>query len=108
MKEMQNVPQLDEMTRILAARARRRPLTADEVSRAMDEHDFDVAGLDELYAALERRGIRVAEEEPEMPPLDEENIGQLESELSAEGVALDDPVKAYLKEIGQEIGRAHV
>ena len=28
-------------------------------------------------------------------------IGQLEHELSAEGVALDDPVKTYLKEIGR-------
>ena len=33
--------------------------------------------------------------------LDETQIGELEHELSAEGVALDDPVKAYLKEIGR-------
>ncbi len=33
--------------------------------------------------------------------LDEKQIGELEHELSAEGVALDDPVKAYLKEIGR-------
>ena len=33
--------------------------------------------------------------------LDEEQIGRLEDELSAEGVALDDPVKTYLKEIGR-------
>ena len=58
-------------------------------------------GLDELYAALETRGVQVAEEETELPLLDEEQIGKLEHELSAEGVALDDPVKTYLKEIGR-------
>ena len=67
----------------------------------MEEQDFDPAGLDELYAALETRGVQVAEEEAELPLLDEEQIGRLEDELSAEGVALDDPVKTYLKEIGR-------
>ena len=67
----------------------------------MEEQDFDPAGLDELYAALETRGVQVAEEETELPLLDEEQIGRLEDELSAEGVALDDPVKTYLKEIGR-------
>ena len=54
-----------------------------------------------VLAALEARGIRVTEEEADMPMLDETQIGELEHELSAEGVALDDPVKAYLKEIGR-------
>ena len=45
--------------------------------------------------------MQVAEEETELPLLDEEQIGRLEDELSAEGVALDDPVKTYLKEIGR-------
>jgi RNA polymerase primary sigma factor len=101
MKEMQKSPQIDEMTRILAAKARRKALTPDEISRTMDEYDFDIADLDALYAALEQQGIRVLEEEPELQPLDDATIGRLENELSAEGVALDDPVKTYLKEIGQ-------
>ena len=68
----------------------------------MDEADYDVARLDELYEALEARGVHIAEdEEAELPPLDETQLGQLEHELSAEGVALDDPVHTYLKEIGR-------
>ena len=52
--------------------------------------------------ALEARGVHIAEdEEAELPPLDETQLGQLEHELSAEGVALDDPVHTYLKEIGR-------
>lgn len=67
----------------------------------MEEQEYDVAGLDALYEALEARGIRVEEEDADLPLLDDAQIGRLEHELSAEGVALDDPVKAYLKEIGQ-------
>ena len=64
--------------------------------------EFDIAQLDELYAALEQRGVHLAEEEPaELPVLDDAQIGRLENELSSEGVALDDPVKTYLKEIGR-------
>ena len=98
---MQKMSQTDELARRLAARARRHTLTPEQISRAMEEEDYDVAGLDALYAALEARGVAVAEEDPDLPPLDEEQIGRLEHELSAEGVALDDPVKAYLKEIGR-------
>ena len=98
---MQKMSQTEEMAKMLAGRAHRHVLTPEQVSRAMEEQDFDPAGLDELYAALEMRGVQVAEEETELPLLDEEQIGKLEHELSAEGVALDDPVKTYLKEIGR-------
>ena len=98
---MQKMSQTEEMAKMLAGRARRHVLTPEQVSRAMEEQDFDPAGLDELYAALEMRGVQVAEEETELPLLDAEPIGKLEHELSAEGVALDDPVKTYLKEIGR-------
>ena len=98
---MQKLSQTEELARELAAHARRHRVTPEQISRAMDEQDYDVAQLDELYAALEARGVQLAEEEPEVPALDETQIGKLEHELSAEGVALDDPVKTYLKEIGR-------
>ena len=98
---MRKLSQTEELVKILAGRARRHTLTPEQISRAMDEQEYDVSGLDALYAALEARGIRVTEEEADMPMLDETQIGELEHELSAEGVALDDPVKAYLKEIGR-------
>ena len=99
---MQKLSQTEELARTLAAHARRKTLTPDQISRAMDEADYDVARLDELYEALEARGVHIAEdEEAELPPLDETQLGQLEHELSAEGVALDDPVHTYLKEIGR-------
>jgi RNA polymerase primary sigma factor len=42
----------------------------------------------------------VEEQPPELPALGEEDIGRLAAELGAEGIWVDDPVKAYLKEIG--------
>ena len=98
---MHKLSQTEELARELAAHARRHRVTPEQISRAMDEQDYDVARLDELYAALEARGVQLAEEETEIPALDENQIGKLEHELSAEGVALDDPVKTYLKEIGR-------
>ena len=98
---MRKLSQTEEPAKILASRARHHLLTPEQVSRAMEEQEYDVAGLDALYEALEARGIRVEEEDADLPLLDDAQIGRLEHELSAEGVALDDPVKAYLKEIGQ-------
>ena len=98
---MRKLSQTEELAKILASRARHHLLTPEQVSRAMEEQEYDVAGLDALYEALEARGIRVEEEDADLPLLDDAQIGKLEHELSAEGVALDDPVKAYLKEIGQ-------
>ena len=98
---MQKLSQTEELARELAAHARRHTVTPEQLSRAMDERDFDVAQLDELYTALEARGVHLAEADDKLPPLDEGQIGKLEHELSAEGVALDDPVKTYLKEIGR-------
>ena len=57
---MQKMSQTEEMAKMLAGRARRHVLTPEQVSRAMEEQDFDPAGLDELYAALETRGVQVA------------------------------------------------
>ena len=98
---MRKLSQTEELAKTLASRARHHLLTPEQVSRAMEEQEYDVAGLDALYEALEARGIRVEEEDADLPLLDDAQIGRLEHELSAEGVALDDPVKAYLKEIGQ-------
>ena len=98
---MRKLSQTEELAKILASRARHHLLTPEQVSRAMEEQEYDVAGLDALYEALEASGIRVEEEDTDLPLLDDAQIGRLEHELSAEGVALDDPVKAYLKEIGQ-------
>ena len=52
---MQKLSQTEELARSLAAKAHRHTLTTEQISRAMEEADFDIAQLDELYAALEHR-----------------------------------------------------
>ena len=48
-----------ELARELASHARRHTVTPEQISRAMDEKDYDVAQLDELYAALELSLIHI-------------------------------------------------
>lgn len=99
---MRKMSQTEELVKNLAASATRKPLTMEQLERAMQEQDYDLTQLEELCAALETQGIRLAEEPQEdLTALDDAQIGRLEQELSAEGVALDDPVKTYLKEIGR-------
>ena len=54
---MRKLSQTEELVKILAGRARRHTLTPEQISRAMDEQEYDVSGLDALYAALEARGV---------------------------------------------------
>ena len=44
----------------LARKARRSPLTPEQLSRALETEDFDLAGLDALYEALKARGVALA------------------------------------------------
>ena len=45
---MRKLSQTEELVKILAGRARRHTLTPDQISRAMDEQEYDVSGLDAL------------------------------------------------------------
>ena len=80
-------------------------LTSKEINTAIEESGFDVEQMDKLYETMEGHGIEIVDvpdtEEEETPPLTEASVNQFQSSLSAEGVAIDDPVKVYLKEIGR-------
>ncbi|MBC5580302.1 RNA polymerase sigma factor RpoD [Anaerofilum sp. BX8] len=79
-------------------------LTTKEISDAMEEIGFDVDQVDKLYETLDAHNIEVVDEpDPEIEEfkLTEENTDEFEGALAAEGVAIDDPVKVYLKEIGR-------
>ena len=85
--------QTEEMAKMLAGRARRHVLTPEQVSRAMEEQDFDPAGPGALDAAPAKRGVPAAEAKTELPALAGEQIGQIEHERSGRGGALGDPGK---------------
>lgn len=77
-------------------------LTYNEILEALPQPEYHVADVDQLYASLQAEGIRVVE-----TPLDMSDHGVAsDDELLAEmpdltDVALDDPVRMYLQEIGQ-------
>lgn len=82
-------------------------LTNSEIGDAMEEsgHGLDVEHMEKLYEELESHGIEVVDDDPiadgSDPALTEDNVDDFEDALATEGVAIDDPVKVYLKEIGR-------
>ena len=82
-------------------------LTAQEIMDAMEHFDFDPEQMDKLYEQLEAHSIEVVDdfvtEELENLELNLENQQPEETDEPAptEQVAIDDPVKVYLKEIGR-------
>ena len=83
-------------------------LTETEITEALEEIDFDPEQMEKLYDTLESHNIEIVEDLDEPTPEDLEidnleipNNVDLEVALNAEGIAIDDPVKVYLKEIGR-------
>ena len=82
-------------------------LTNSEIGDAMEEsgHGLDVEQMEKLYEELESHGIEVVDDDPVADGADssltEDNVDDFEDALATERVAIDDPVKVYLKEIGR-------
>lgn len=79
-------------------------ITSKDISDLMEEIGYDVEQVDKLYEMLDSLNIEIIEEqdeELEKDLLTESNTEKYQKELSNEGVAIDDPVKVYLKEIGR-------
>lgn len=89
-------------------------LSTKEILDALGEMDFDPEHLEKFYDTLESLGVEIVDEDignddiDDIPleeledfdvPADENE--DLETSLSTEGIAIDDPVKVYLKEIGR-------
>ena len=76
-------------------------LTYKEVMDILDELELDSEQIERIYDRFEALNIDVVEE-MEIPDDITSDISELESDLgSTEGVAIDDPVRMYLKEIGK-------
>ncbi len=82
-------------------------LTNSEIGDAVEEsgHGLDVEQMEKLYEELESHGIEVVDDDPAADVADvaltEDSVEDFEDALATEGVAIDDPVKVYLKEIGR-------
>ncbi len=83
-------------------------LTTKQISDALEEMDFDADQLNSFYDSCEQLNIEIIDNNVVDDNIDLNSIplidaleDDLESALSTEGIAIDDPVKIYLKEIGR-------
>ena len=74
-------------------------LTYKEIMDEIDHIDLEPEQIEKIYEVLESMGIEVQGDMNEVSGVEEE---ELDLDLSIpEGVAIDDPVRMYLKEIGK-------
>ena len=82
-------------------------LTTQEIMDALEDLDFDPEQMDKLYESLESQNIKIIDdfEADAFADLDfvleAAESEEVEPVPGAEGIAIDDPVKVYLKEIGR-------
>ena len=98
---------------LIALGKKKGKLTLKEMSDALESIDMESDELDRLYEELEKAGIELqgaevlaapaeSEEEFSEDTVEEVTKEELEdTESLAEGFAIDDPVRMYLKEIGK-------
>ena len=92
----------------LIEKGKKGKLSASDLDEALEEMDFDAESIDKLYETLEDNGISFDSD------LSSEELNAIEHEVEAfsaaenmerileqEGLAIDDPVRLYLKEIGR-------
>ncbi len=89
----------------LIAKGKKGSLSVSDLEEVMEEFDYDT---DKLYDTLESNGIQIPIDisQSEMTEIENEvekfNTGEnMERILEQEGLAIDDPVRMYLKEIGK-------
>ena len=78
-------------------------LSTKEIMDALGELDFDPEHVEKFYDTLESQGVEIVDDFEDIQ-LDDAELAkaeELDPSLGADGVAIDDPVKVYLKEIGR-------
>lgn len=93
----------------LIEKGKKGKLSASDLDEAIEEMDFDADSIDKLYEQFEDNGISFDDHDissEEMSEIESEvekfGVGEnMEQILEQEGLAIDDPVRLYLKEIGQ-------
>ncbi|MDO4459556.1 MAG: RNA polymerase sigma factor RpoD [Clostridia bacterium] len=87
-------------------------LTTNEILDVIGEIDIDPEHIEKLYEELENQGIEVIDDTADITLTDAElskasstsagsDVEDYDIGIGADGIAIDDPVKVYLKEIGR-------
>ena len=104
--KQENEKSLDFET--LIEKGKQGKLSNDDIEEVVEEMDFNIDSLDKLYDTLENNGITLSDDlsNSELDAIESEveafgNSENMERILEQEGLAIDDPVRMYLKEIGR-------
>ena len=83
-------------------------LSNNDIMEAIDFTEYDIDQLEKLYETLESNGIEVTNyintaefDDVEAEAAQVDNSEEVDKVLTQEGLAIDDPVRMYLKEIGK-------
>ena len=82
-------------------------LTTQEIMDALEDLDFDPEQMDKLYETLESQNIEIVDDFANVAfddidfVLEAPENDEVEPAVGVDGIAIDDPVKVYLKEIGR-------
>ena len=97
----------DKFTALIEKAKNKGQITYNEIASGLDD-DYNAEQIEKVFDAFEEYGVDVLkgdfeEEEPDIEDLAEVEDIQLEDieNIAVEGVATDDPVRMYLKEIGK-------
>ena len=83
-------------------------LSNNEIMEALEECDFELDQIEKIYDQIESSGIEITGylDTPEFQEIESEveryeSAEDMEQMLAQDGLAIDDPVRMYLKEIGK-------
>src|SRR5687768_4968632 len=92
------------LDKLLELAKRRGFVTDEEILVVFPEPELAIEDLDQLYATLGTEGIKIIETQADsntLPPLTPHADDETPATAELNDVALDDPVRMYLQEIGQ-------
>jgi RNA polymerase primary sigma factor len=100
------LPNIDGIKELINKGKRKGIISYREIMDSLEQIDLTPEQIDEVYEALASNGIEVlpdtSEEISDDPEIFHPDDEEVEIDLSIpEGIALDDPVRMYLKEIGR-------
>ncbi len=109
-KEAGGKSQKNEMQELIERAKAKGSVSSSEIMTAIGD-DYDIDTMDKLYETLETMGVDITECFDDVDDIADEDIENdietyesaenMEQILAQEGLAIDDPVKMYLKEIGK-------
>lgn len=107
-KTTQNTDMKPEILAFIKKIKARGTVTPLEIMEALEGIDLDADAMDKIYETMEAMGIDIVDAYPDTDDFEDfeevetlETSEDMESALASEGLAIEDHVRMYLKEIGK-------